>query len=222
MADETANASAGKSASVTPIAASAAAPAANKSSDAIARAVPQALCLVAPQLQQEIEQFLFAEAALLDGRAWRAWYALLADDLRYRMPLRFNRLARDRGHEYSADNESFLFDETKASMDMRIRRIETGMAWAEEPPSRTRHLVTNVRIEVRGQAAADSSNAAEVCVRSCFYLYRSRLERQVDEFVGERIDTLRRADTPFRWRIVSRDILLDQSTVLSNNLSMFF
>ena len=124
-----------------------------------ARPLAAGLCIVAPALQQEIEQFLFAEAALLDGRAWRAWLALLADDLRYRMPLRFNRLARQRDHEYSRDDESFLFDETKDSMDMRIRRIETGMAWAEEPPSRTRHMVTNVRIE-----AIDATD--ELLVRS--------------------------------------------------------
>ena len=173
------------------------------------------LCVVAPALQQEIEQFLFAEAALLDARAWRAWFGLLADDLRYRMPLRFNRLARQRDHEYSRDDESFLFDETKDSMDMRIRRLETGMAWAEEPPSRTRHMVTNVRIE-----AIDGTDA--LCVRSCFFVYRSRLERQVDQFVGERIDRLRPGDGPYRWRIVARDILLDQSTILANNLSMFF
>ena len=173
------------------------------------------LCIVAPALQQEIEQFLFAEAALLDARAWRAWFALLAPELRYRMPLRFNRLARQRDHEFSRDDESFLFDETKDSMDMRIRRLETGMAWAEEPPSRTRHMVTNVRIE-----AVESAD--ELIVRSCFFLYRTRLERQVDQFVGERIDRLRPGAEPYRWQIVARDILLDQSTVLANNLSVFF
>ena len=178
--------------------------------------VPAAgLCIVDPLLQQEIEQFLFAEAALLDAAAWRDWFSLLADDLRYRMPLRFNRLARQRDHEYSRADESFLFDETKASLDMRIRRLETGMAWAEEPRSRTRHMVTNVRI-------ATIAGADELLVRSCFFLYRSRLERQVDQFVGERIDRLRPGDGPYRWRIVERDILLDQSTVLANNLSMFF
>ena len=180
-----------------------------------ARAQMTGLCIVPPALQQEIEQFYFAEAALLDARAWRPWFELLADDLRYRMPLRFNRLARQRDHEYSRDDESFLFDETKASMDMRIRRLETGMAWAEEPQSRTRHMVTNVRIEVL--AVSD-----ELRVRSCFFLYRTRLERQVDQFVGERIDRLRPTASVYHWQIVARDILLDQSTVLSNNLSMFF
>ena len=43
-----------------------------------------------PALRHEIEQYYFGEAVLLDGREYRTWFALLADDIRYRMPLRFN------------------------------------------------------------------------------------------------------------------------------------
>ncbi len=167
------------------------------------------------ELHWEIEQFLYAEAALLDERRYRDWFALLADDLRYRMPLRFNRAQRERHQELSEDHQSFLFDDTKASMDMRIRRLETGMAWAEEPPSRTRHLITNVRVFT-------ADDAQVVIASSYFHLYRSRLERQVDHLVGGRTDRLRRADSPLRWSLVERYIVLDQSTVLANNLSMFF
>ena len=166
------------------------------------------------ELQRELEQFLYLEAQILDERRYRDWYALLADDLVYKMPLRFNRLARERDHEYSRADESFLFDETKASIDMRIKRLESGMAWAEEPPSRTRHLVTNVRASAAGDGEYD--------VRCYFHVYRSRLERQVDQFIGERRDRLRRVDSDAGWQIVSREILLDQTTVMSNNLSMFF
>jgi 3-phenylpropionate/cinnamic acid dioxygenase small subunit len=173
------------------------------------------LALVPPELQQEVEQFLFAEASLLDRRAYRDWFNLLAPDLRYRMPLRFNREKRERGHEYSKPDESCLFDETKASIDMRIKRLETGMAWAEEPPSRTRHMVTNVRIW-------PTAKSGELNVSSYFHLYRSRLERQVDQFLGERNDVLRRADNPYGFVIAAREIHLDQSTVLANNLSVFF
>jgi len=173
------------------------------------------LAIVTPELQQEVEQFLYAEAALLDRRAYRDWFALLAPDLRYRMPLRFNRLARERHRELSAPGEACLFDETKASIDMRIRRLETGMAWAEEPPSRTRHMVTNVRVW-------PAANAAEIRVECYFHLYRSRLERQVDQLVGERTDLLRRDSNPLGFLIAAREIVVDQSTILSNNLSMFF
>jgi biphenyl 2,3-dioxygenase beta subunit len=59
-------------------------------------------------------------------------------------------------------------------------------------------------------------------VSSAFILYRNRLERQVDIFAGERRDVLRRADNGLGFKIAKRTILLDQSTLLSNNLSMFF
>lgn len=177
--------------------------------------VARTLAIVSPELQQEVEQFLYAEASLLDRRAYRDWYGLLANDLRYRMPLRFNRHARERDHEYSRADEACLFDETKSSIDLRIKRLETGMAWAEEPPSRTRHMVTNVRIW-------PTPEPGELNVSSYLHLYRSRLERQVDQFLAERNDVLRRADGPFGFVLVAREILLDQSTVLANNLSVFF
>jgi biphenyl 2,3-dioxygenase subunit beta len=168
-----------------------------------------------PELHWRIEQFLFAEAALLDARQYRDWYALLAPDLRYRMPLRFNRSQRERGDELANDDQSFLFDDTLQSIDMRLKRLETGMAWAEEPPSRTRHMITNVRI-----VPTDTPDA--VGVESYFHLYRSRLERQVDQLVGSRSDVLRPSEHALGWSIVSRYIVLDQTTVLANNLSMFF
>lgn len=168
---------------------------------------------VSAELQQEIEQFLYAEARLLDERRYRDWYALLADELHYVMPLRTNRLARDRDREYSGPDESAWFDETKTSIDVRIKRLETGMAWAEEPPSRVRHLITNVAIE-----PCDAGFE----VRSYFHIYRSRLEHQIDQFVGERIDVVRRTLNPLGWELVRRRVLLDQSTLHSNNLSMFF
>lgn len=168
-----------------------------------------------PELQWRLEQFLFAEAALLDARQYREWFGLLADDIRYRMPLRTNRSQRERHLELSDDHQSFLFDETKQSLDVRIKRLETGMAWAEEPPSRTRHMITNVRV-----VASESDGT--VSVESYFHLYRSRLERQVDQFVGARQDRLRPSEHPLGWSVVDRYIVLDQTTVLANNLSMFF
>jgi 3-phenylpropionate/cinnamic acid dioxygenase small subunit len=169
---------------------------------------------VAPALQQEIEQFLYAEAALLDAREFDTWLSLLADDLHYFMPTRRTTLRRERDLEYSAADEVALFDEDKPSMVVRVRRLNTGLAWAEEPPSRTRHLVTNVRIADRGNG--------EYTVNSYFALHRSRLERDVDLFYGERIDRLRRVDGAFGFQIARRTIHLDQATVLAPNLSMFF
>jgi len=165
-------------------------------------------------LQQEIEQFLYAEAALLDAREFDTWLTLLAEDLHYFMPTRRTTLRRERDLEYSAADEVALFDEDRPSMVVRVRRLNTGLAWAEEPPSRTRHLVTNVRITDQGNG--------EYTVNSYFALHRSRLERDVDLFYGERIDRLRRVDSAFGFQIARRTIHLDQATVLAPNLSMFF
>jgi len=100
------------------------------------------------------------------------------------------------------------------SLGQRIRRLHTGMAWAEDPPSRTRHLVSNVMIR---PASAPGEYEVE-----CYYLlYRSRLEREVEVFVGMRHDLLRRTDTTAGWQIARRTIILDQATLLARNLSFF-
>ena len=169
---------------------------------------------VTPELQQEIEQFLYHEARILDDRNYEEWFALLADDLHYFMPTRYNRLRREGNKEFSGPDEAAFFDEDKASIAMRIRRLNTGMAWAEDPPSRTRHLVSNVTIRPRG------SGEYEV---DCYYLlYRSRLEREVETFVGMRHDLLRRANNPAGFQLARRTIVLDQATLMARNLSFFF
>jgi 3-phenylpropionate/cinnamic acid dioxygenase small subunit len=169
---------------------------------------------VTPELQQEIEQFLYHEARILDDRKYEEWFALLADDLHYFMPTRYNRLKREADKEFSAANEAAFFDEDKQSIAMRIRRLNTGMAWAEDPPSRTRHMISNVVVRPRAKG--------EYEVDSYFMVYRSRLEREVEMFVGMRSDVLRRSSSPAGFEIVGRTIILDQATLLARNLSFFF
>ncbi|MGA6970590.1 MAG: 3-phenylpropionate/cinnamic acid dioxygenase subunit beta [Candidatus Binatus sp.] len=169
---------------------------------------------VTPELQQEIEQFLYHESRILDDRRYEEWYALLADDLHYFMPTRYNRLKREADKEFSAPDEAAFFDEDKRSIAMRIRRLNTGLAWAEDPPSRTRHMVSNVVIR------PIANDEYEV---DCYYLlYRSRLEREVEIFVGMRHDVLRRANNPAGFQVARRTIILDQATLVARNLSFFF
>jgi biphenyl 2,3-dioxygenase beta subunit len=162
-------------------------------------------------MQWEIEQFLYHEADLLDARRFDEWLDLFAEDVHYWMPLRFNLDRRDEGKDTSAPNELSLFDDDKPFMAARVRRLKTGRAWAEDPPSRTRHLVTNVKIQV---ASPDFS------VRSNFLVYRNRMEGEVDLYAGSRDDILRR--TADGLKIARRTILLDQNVLLSKNLSIFF
>ena len=104
---------------------------------------------MADSLRCEVEDFYYAEAELLDNRQFREWFTLLADDIRYWMPIRHNPLERssDIKGELSKAGEGFYFDDDKASLRIRVERLYARNAWAEMPPSRTRHLVTNVRIK---------------------------------------------------------------------------
>lgn len=162
-------------------------------------------------LQWQIEQFLYREAALLDARRFEEWLELFTDDLHYWMPLRYNPDGRENAPQESAADDMSLFDDDKEFLAARIRRLKTGRAWAEDPPSRTRHLVTNVAIENHG---------AELNVCSNFLIYRNRLESEVDLYAGMREDLLRRLGDGLK--IARRKIILDQNVLLSKNLSIFF
>lgn len=166
-------------------------------------------------LQYDVEQFLYEEARLLDARLFHEWYDLIADDIHYWMPARANRTRRELDQENSRPEAYAHFDDDKASLGWRIRRLDTGMAWAEDPPSRTRHLVTNVRV-------AATAHPDEYAVTSNFLLYRNRLETEVDVFAGERQDVLRRTGAEVGFQIARRTIVLDQSVLLAKNLSVFF
>jgi 3-phenylpropionate/cinnamic acid dioxygenase small subunit len=99
-------------------------------------------------------------------------------------------------------------------MKGRLRKILSDVSWSENPGSRTRHIVSNVMI------VPDDTN--QFRVSSAFIVYRNRLERQVDIFAGERRDVLRRKDNEAGFEIAKRIIVIDESTILSNNLSIFF
>ena len=164
-------------------------------------------------LQHQIEQFLYEEAALLDDRRYGEWFALLADDIEYWMPVRSTRARGDEEHEFSKPGEGAFFDEDKALMAERIRKLDTRYAWSEDPPSRTRRVLSNVRILAR-------LPGDEVSVTCNFLIYRSRLAREEDLWAGRREDILRKTSTA--WQIARRRIYLDQVSLGSKNLSIFF
>ena len=167
-----------------------------------------------PALQHEIEQFLYFEAELLDDRQIADWMALMAPEIRYFMPIHSTRSGRETAKEWTGPNDLAYFDEDKDSLALRLRKLQSNLAWAEEPPSRTRHLVTNVRIR--------PGSAPELFeVKSNFVFYRSRGERQRDVLSGERHDVLRRSASEPGFEIVRRTIFLDESTLIHNNISFF-
>src|SRR5699024_1750063 len=96
------------------------------------------------ELTYQIEQFYYREAELLDVGLFVDWLIIFEYHLFYWAPLRTNRLRRQAALSIGSEGEAAYFDETKESLAWRIRRYDSGMAWAEDPPSRTRHIVSNV------------------------------------------------------------------------------
>jgi 3-phenylpropionate/cinnamic acid dioxygenase small subunit len=169
-------------------------------------------------LTQEIAQFLYTEAELLDERRHDEWLALLAEDIRYWMPMRRNVKFGDTDREFTRETEDVSwFDEGKDTLTRRVRQIQTGIHWAEEPRSRITHMVSNVQLlEVR----PDASSPREVVAKSRFLIYRNRVEIETDLLVGKREDTLRRDAEG--WLIARRKIILDQNVLMTKNLTFFF
>lgn len=168
--------------------------------------------LVNAEQQHEIEQFYYQEALLLDEHRYMEWIDLFTEDTHYWMPIRQTKNSDEIDEEFGKPGDVAYYDDPKALLEARIRRLETGYAWAEDPPSRTRHLINNIMVTER--------NDDEMTVLSNFILYRSRLERDVDWWVGRRVDVLRRTDDSYQ--IAKRTIYLDQTNILARNLSNFF
>lgn len=176
----------------------------------MASALPASLEAIV--LQHAIEQALYREAALLDAHDYAAWLEMLTDDVTYWMPIRETRSSAEREREFTAFGDAAYFDEDRKMLEVRVEKQTSGYAWSEDPPSRTRHCITNVRILAREDD--------EVTVGCNMVVYRSRLDADEDWWVGRRIDRLR--DVEGRWKLARREIYLDQTVLKSKNLSTFF
>ena len=169
-------------------------------------------------LTQEIAGFLYDEAELLDERRHDEWLALLSDDIRYWMPMRRNVKYGDTAREFTREGDDISwFDEGKDTLTRRVRQIQTGIHWAEEPQSRITHMVSNVQLLA---ATPDASAPREVTAKCRFLIYRNRVETETDLLIGKREDTLRRHGDG--WLIARRKIILDQNVLLTKNLTFFF
>ena len=159
----------------------------------------------------ELMQFYIREAWLLDERRFREWLDIFTDDVLYFMPRRKNVLRRELHREVTPLGDLAILEEDRRYLEMRVARLETGMAWAEDPPSRTRHLVGNLE--------ATPLEHAEVSARTAFLVYRSHLETDHQVLSGSREDVLRPVDGG--WKVARRTIVLDANVLLDKNLSVF-
>jgi 3-phenylpropionate/cinnamic acid dioxygenase small subunit len=169
-------------------------------------------------LKEEVEAFLYQEAELLDERRYEEWLDLFTDDAHYFMPMRRNVPHDEPEREFTrAGMDVNWFDEGKDTLTRRVKQILTGIHWAEEPPSRICHMVSNVQVL---SATPAGPLPAEVTVKSRFLVYRNRVETETDFLVGKREDLLRRVNGG--WKVARRKIVLDQNVLLAKNLTVFF
>jgi 3-phenylpropionate/cinnamic acid dioxygenase small subunit len=168
-------------------------------------------------LMREIEDFLYREADLLDEREYDQWLDLLTEDIVYWMPMRKNVSYANRTKDITAEDDVAWFHDDKDTLRKRVKQIQTGIHWADEPISRVAHVITNVRLAEPISVLAEGAKATTKCR---FIVYRNRLESETDLLVGRREDTLTRVQGALK--IARRKIILDQSVLLAKNLTMFF
>lgn len=176
-----------------------------------ASTVPARVRLTAEQ-QYDLEQFYYDEAACLDEARYTDWLKLFADDIRYWMPVRQTRLTGQLAEEFTAPGEIAFFDDNFETLGLRARKLQSEYAWGENPPSRSRHMYTNIRV------LADDGTQLTTTLN--FIFFRGALADDTDWWVGRRADVLRRTEDGFK--IAKRSIYLDQTVIMSKNMSQFF
>ena len=158
---------------------------------------------------QQAHQFLVEEAALLDAADYPGWLDLLTEDIRYLMPVR---VTTARGAGPGPRPGLGHFDEDMYALRNRVKRLATDHAWTEDPPSRTRHFVTNIR------TFRHDENSLRV--ESALLLFRSRGDtREADLISAGRTDLLR--ETPGGLMLARREITVDEAVLRTQNLAVF-
>lgn len=172
-------------------------------------------------LRASVQEFLEDEAEVLDAGRFEEWLELLSADMSYRVPIR---VTRKRGTP-DVDTDMFHFDDDRRSLGLRVRRLATGVAWAEDPPSRTRRFVTNIRLHRRSPyptfaPGSEQPRGDQLEVASNLLLFRSRGDDGSHDLISaERFDTLRLEGA--QWRLCRREAVIDQSTLGTKNLAVF-
>ena len=177
-------------------------------SEAREDAMPKAVDL---ERYHEIQQFYFREARLFNEKRYREWLDGMVDkEIRYEMPIFEDRLRADR--RPPPEFPPMVYDDDWADLDERVKRLDTNLVWMEDPPSRIRHLITNVE--------AYETGSGEFEVYSNFLVCRNKGEREETILVGGRRDLLRKRDGALK--VSRRTIHVPQRVVLDTNLYYFF
>jgi 3-phenylpropionate/cinnamic acid dioxygenase small subunit len=166
---------------------------------------------ISADLYKDACQFMYREARTLDENRFEEWLALLTEDVIYEMPLTMTRERAER--DRTSDPDMQWFSENIHSLKMRVARLSTDYAWAEDPPTRTRHLLLNIELE-------PGEGTGEFVARCAFVVYASRGSLSTWEtIVGHRADVLVRDGG--EWKLRRRTMYLDQAVLGANTLSFF-
>jgi 3-phenylpropionate/cinnamic acid dioxygenase small subunit len=169
--------------------------------------------LVDLETERLVVDFLLMEAQLLDELRFDEWLEILAPDISYEVPVRATR-PPGQGSEFSTT--SFHFEEDLELLRLRVARLKTGHAWAEVPPSRIRHFLTNFRV------SADPGHPGTYQVESNLLLTRIRGEEASWQMLSAaRQDWVKQADTPAGYQLARRLVHLDVTTLTTYNLAFF-
>jgi ethylbenzene dioxygenase beta subunit len=164
------------------------------------------------ELIKTIEQALYREARLLDQERYHEWVAMLTDDIHYHMPGIETRYRRDKTDQVHDLTRMAFYNDNLEDLKKRLRRLETGTAWSEDPATRYTHLITNIEV-------IPTEKEDEVLVYSNFLAYRNRNEKDQDTLIGNREDIWRKTADGFK--LAKRTIILKQNVLLSKNLNIY-
>lgn len=156
-------------------------------------------------------EFLWEEAAVLDSEDLAAWLEMLDEDIRYRMPVC---LTRRRHANESYETEAMHLDESFHSLRLRVRRILETPAWANDPVSRTRRIVSTIRVWTTSESALYRVKSSLLLIRTQDDEYRT------DLVTAERTDLIRKLPDG-SFRLLDRKIVADQTTIGTHNLAIF-
>jgi len=162
------------------------------------------------ETQAAIEQLYRREVLHLQSGRYREWLGLFSEDVRYRAPV--VRVADNRDQVVAGPADLAYYDEDRESLELRVAKLASTMAWTEFPPSRLRYFIQVLEV-IRSDEESVEAN-------SNFLVFQTRHESHENVFYGERRDRLRQVGDDFL--VAERTIVLDRGRLPSENLSLFF
>lgn len=145
--------------------------------------------------RQAVEDLLYKEAALLDEWRLDEWLELLTEDATYEIP-------PTDVPEGDSRNTLFIIADDAVRIRSRVKQLMGKAAWAENPHSRTRRMITNVRVL--------GADGADILVTANFAVHRMRYE-SVDTYIGHYHHKLVRKGGDLKIR--ERRVILDNEAL---------